>query len=74
MRLARVPQPFDHPDWIFEVKCGVTCDNAQPRNGWRSDERCDGEPRTRFNREILVPKRGDYLTPERSFSVRLFRY
>ncbi len=21
MRLLRIPEPFDHPDWLYEVKC-----------------------------------------------------
>src|SRR4030095_1290539 len=60
MRLLRVPEPFDHPDWLYEVKF----------DGFRALAHVNGHHCQLVSRNGHVFKSWPYLTEEIAHAVR----
>jgi bifunctional non-homologous end joining protein LigD len=60
MRLLRIPKPFDHPDWLYEVKF----------DGFRALAHIDGHHCQLISRNGLILKRWPQLSEEIAHAVR----
>jgi bifunctional non-homologous end joining protein LigD len=60
MRLLRIPEPFDHPDWLYEVKF----------DGFRALAHVNGHHCQLVSRYGRVFKSWPYLAEETAHAVR----